>query len=98
MAHLGTSIYTPIEVNFRCKGGPHYPREAFNLVKIVAFRPNSVFAFMRADQSFHRVEPIEDAAVARNILAYYIRIKGLTFERPPVGHPAATGAAEQPAY
>jgi hypothetical protein len=96
-AHLGTTLYAPIDATFRCKGGPHHPREAFNPVRTMPYRPNSVFAFMRTDQSFHGVEQIADEAVQRDILAYDIRIKGLTFAQPPVGEIAQAGATAQPA-
>jgi hypothetical protein len=35
--------------------------------------------------------------VQRDILAYDIRIKGLTFAQPPVGEIAQAGATAQPA-
>jgi hypothetical protein len=81
LAHLGTTLYAPKDKSFRCKGGPHHLREAFNPVRTVPYKPNSVFAFMRTDVSFHGVEPIQDEAVCRDILDFEIRIKGLTFEQ-----------------
>ena len=74
MAHLGTSIYVPLDPDFRCKGGPHYPHKLFQRVITMDYRPNSLFAFFKNDVSFHGVEPITDANVQRDILLYDVRI------------------------
>lgn len=75
MKHLGTSIYTPIDPGFRCPGGPHHPRNLFRKVATMEYRPNTLFAFMKTDNSFHGVEPIGDAGVLRDLLLYDIRVK-----------------------
>lgn len=66
----GTSIYTPKEAGFTCKGGPHYPSDQFNIVKTMPFKPNSAFAFLKTDNSFHGVEPCTGT---RDVLLYDIR-------------------------
>jgi hypothetical protein len=76
--HLGTSIYTPIDPNFRCPGGPHHSKEQFNLVKTMEYRPNSLFAFFKTDNSFHGVETLTDQRVLRDLLLYDVRAR----ERP----------------
>ena len=84
--HLGTSIYIPLDPGFRCNGGPHYPHKLFRKVVTMEYRPNTLFAFVKTDQSFHGVEPINDADVLRDVLLYDIRVKELP--------PAAPGKTE----
>lgn len=55
---LGTSIYMPKDFNFKCNGGPHYPREKFEKIITMPFLPNSLFCFPKTDNSFHGVEKI----------------------------------------
>jgi hypothetical protein len=38
------------------------------------YKPNTLFAFIKNDRSFHGVEPIGDQAVLRDILLYDIRV------------------------
>ena len=47
---------------------------AFKEVKRMDYLPNSFYGFFRTDNSFHGVEPIEEA-VERNSLLYYVRVK-----------------------
>jgi FkbM family methyltransferase len=70
--NAGTSIYTPKESGFTCKGGPHYESDKFDLVKTMPFKPNSMFAFLKTDNSFHGVEKCD---AVRNVLLYDIRRK-----------------------
>jgi hypothetical protein len=72
--HLGTSIYTPLDPAFRCKGGPHYPRKLFQKVMTMEYKPNSMFAFFKTDHSFHGVDPINDENIMRDLLLYDIRV------------------------
>jgi len=73
MAELGTSIYLPRDPAFTCPGGPHYPFEQFERLYTAPYLPNSLFAFMRTDASFHGVEPIERPGVQRDLLLYDVR-------------------------
>jgi hypothetical protein len=73
-AHLGTSIYLPLDAEFRCAGGPHYPHRLFRKVKTMDYRRNSLFAFIKNDYSFHGVDPIPDKDVLRDVLLYDIRV------------------------
>ena len=75
MPYLGTSIYRPIDPNIRLKGiDAHYPRNAFKEVKRMDYLPNSFYGFFRTGNSFHGVEPVEEA-VERNSLLYYVLVK-----------------------
>jgi hypothetical protein len=83
LRHLGTSIYTPIDPDFRCQGGPHYPHKMFRKVVTMEYRPNTLFAFFKTDHSFHGVDPIKDADVLRDLLLYDIRVDEEHATAPP---------------
>ena len=70
--NLGTSIYIPKESKFRCLGGPHYDRSEFHRVYTFPFKKNSVFGFVKTDNSFHGVEKI-DSVKNRWLLLYDIK-------------------------
>ena len=72
--HLGTSVYLPIDPDFRCGGGPHYPHDRFRKVVTMEYRPNALFAFFKTDNSFHGVEPIHEAHVLRDLMLYDIHV------------------------
>jgi hypothetical protein len=72
--HLGTSVYLPIDPDFRCAGGPHYPHDRFTKVVTMEYRPNALFAFFKTDNSFHGVEPIREAHVLRDLMLYDIHV------------------------
>lgn len=88
-SHLGTSLYVPREAGFTCNGGPHYKHDRFELVRTMEYRPNTLFAFVKNDHSFHGVEPIGDPDVLRDILLYDIRVF------PPDKKPAAADNDKQ---
>ncbi|HYC38363.1 MAG TPA: hypothetical protein VEC19_18190 [Usitatibacter sp.] len=73
--HMGTSIYQPKDREFRCPGGPHHPHEKFDRMWTMPFRPNSLFAFVKSDVSFHGVEPVTDADTRRWLMLYDIYVK-----------------------
>ena len=85
--HLGTSIYTPIDPKFRCPGTAHHQRDMFNKVKTMDYRPNSLFAFFKTDNSFHGVEPLTDQGVLRDLLLYDVRAHGRTEAATASGEP-----------
>ena len=72
MEEEGTSIYRPKKDGFICKDGRHYNFDDFDKVKTMPFRPNSMFAFARTDNSFHGVSP---SKCIRNVLLYNINKK-----------------------
>src|SRR5205809_1120171 len=71
----GTSLYVPRKPGFTCQGGPHYLFDGFERVATMPFLPNTMFAFVKTDHSFHGVEPIADAAISRYLLLYDLRVK-----------------------
>jgi hypothetical protein len=75
LAKHGTSLYVPRKPGFTCPGGPHYLFDGFTRVATMPFLPNSMFAFVKTDHSFHGVEPIADADVSRYLLLYDLRVK-----------------------
>ena len=74
LSHLGTSIYMPKDPAFTCLGGPHHHPDGFDRVQTMPYKPNSLFAFLKSDKSFHGVELIEDQDVKRDLLLYDIRL------------------------
>ena len=74
LKHLGTSIYVPRDPAFTCPGGPHHPHGLFQKIQTMEYKPNTLFAFIKNDRSFHGVEPIGDENVLRDILLYDIRV------------------------
>ncbi len=70
---LGTSIYMPKDFNFKCEGGPHYQHEDFEKIFTFPFLPNSLFCFVKTDNSFHGVKKI-DSDEKRWLLLYDIYI------------------------
>ena len=75
MQHLGTSIFVPIDPEFRCAGTVWHSFEKFRKVATMEYLPNSLLAFFKTDHSFHGVEVIDDANIERNVLLYNIYVK-----------------------
>jgi len=94
LAHLGTSIYVPKDPNFTCPGGPHHPFERFLRMVSMPYLPNTLFAFLKTHNSFHGVEPIEEAGVRRDLLLYDIKVENPPELRQPA--PAAAQPAASP--
>ena len=91
--HLGTSIYAPRDPAFRCPGGPHHPFDLFDRVLTMPYLPNTLFAFVKTDNSFHGVEPIRDQDYRRHLLLYDVKCN-LESIAPPQA--AAADAAPPP--
>jgi len=89
LAHLGTSIYVPKEPNFTCLGGPHHPFKLFLRMTTMPYLPNTLFAFVKTHNSFHGVEPIQEANIRRDLLLYDIKVKN-----PPELNQQAPAAVE----
>ena len=81
-AHLGTSIYVPNDPAFRCPGGPHYERENFSRLHTNPFLPNSMFTFLKTDNSFHGVELVADPDCRRWLLLYDIYVRQVEAPKP----------------
>lgn len=75
MASLGTSVYVPIDPNFRCEGKKHHSFSQFKRVMTARYLPNSLFGFFKTDRAFHGVERIELPRVQRDSLLYNIYVK-----------------------
>jgi len=71
--HLGTSIYLPNDPGFTCAGGPHYKFTNFQRMLTLPYVPNALFAFMKTNNSFHGVEPVEETDAQRDLLLYDVR-------------------------
>ena len=82
----GTSLYVPRKPGFTCQGGPHYLFDGFERVATMPFLPNTMFAFVKTDNSFHGVEPIADAGISRYLLLYDLRVKSRGFRLQPSPH------------
>jgi len=87
--HLGTSIYAPRDASFRCPGGPHHSFERFDRVMTMPYRPNTLFAFFKSDNSFHGVEPVRDQNYRRHLLLYDIKCQLENDAQPGASTPAA---------
>jgi hypothetical protein len=77
-AHLGTSLYRPKDPGFSCHNSTHYPFADFIKVKTAAYKPNSLFAFVRSDISFHGLEPLSEQDVTscgRDVIQYVLHDK-----------------------
>jgi hypothetical protein len=68
LSHLGTSVYVPKDPTFSCQKGIHYPFERFDRHSTILYNPNTLFGFMKSDQSFHGREPITDPDVQRDMM------------------------------
>jgi len=66
--NLGTSVYIPQDRDFRDEKGTQFPYELFDIHETAPYAPNSVFCFMKTDNSFHGREPINDDGVQRDLL------------------------------
>lgn len=69
-ADWGTSIWRPRAPGFTCLGGPHHAFAAFEKIATMPFVPNSVFGFVKTDNSFHGVEPWQAPEFVRDTLSY----------------------------
>jgi hypothetical protein len=74
-AHLGTSIYQPIDPTFECEGFTHHSFAGFKKLYTAPFLPNSVFGFIKSNDSFHGREQILDIGIERNLMNYYLQWK-----------------------
>lgn len=71
-SHLGTSFHRRVE------GG-------FERLKTNAFLPNSAYAFVRTDESWHSVDTLADDEQARNTIALTFYIKGQEYSSKSTG-------------
>ena len=88
-SHMGTSMYLPKDSAFTCPGGPHHDRDKFALLHTNPFKPNSLFAFFKTDNSFHGVEPVADPDCRRWLLLYDIYVRPTAAAQPAAAAVAA---------
>ena len=70
----GTSLYVPKERGRTSHGHEHCNREHFDRIASVPFLPNHGLTFVRTDNSFHGVDPVDcDADSVRDLLLVNIR-------------------------
>ena len=62
--HCGTQLLAPKDPLLRCWGNDHHPVDAFDVVTVAPYRPNSCLVFFKTRHSFHSVSP--EAATAPN--------------------------------
>jgi hypothetical protein len=74
LSHLGTSLYVPRSPDLRFNSGAHYQFADFERVATMPFVPNSLFAFLKTENSFHGVEPIAEPSIRRDLLLYDIKV------------------------
>jgi len=74
-SHLGTSIYAPNDPQLRCEGGPEHDPRKFRRIATMPYVPNTLFAFMKTNNSFHGVEPVRGQNVRRDVMLYDIHLK-----------------------
>lgn len=72
--HLGTSVFKPLAAGQTCAGHSHHGFDAFQEVRRAPYRPNSAFGFLKTENSFHGVYPLEEA-YARDSLVYIVKHK-----------------------
>jgi hypothetical protein len=89
-SHLGTSIYLPKDQSFRCPGGPHHKFDGFTRLHTMPFTPNSLFVFVKTDNSFHGVEPVSDPDTRRWLLLYDIYAEPQQQQNPTVNWTGGT--------
>jgi hypothetical protein len=75
MDDLGTSIFVPIDPDFRCEGTTHHSFGRFKKAMTAPFRPNSLLGFFKTDRSFHGVERIERGSIERDSVLYNINVR-----------------------
>jgi hypothetical protein len=71
-SYLGTSIYTPKEPGFTCKGGMRYDRKDFDCANTLPFLPNSVAGFYRNNTSFHGIDCVKKTGDVRNLISIQV--------------------------
>lgn len=80
--HLGTSIYIPKDPKVELDPKLHHSLELFNRISTMEYKPNSLFAFLRTDDSYHGVETITSPDVERDLLLYDIRLQKIVMPMP----------------
>lgn len=75
LKQFGTSIYSPKKPGYTSWESEHHKHEDFDLVRTFENLPNTFFAFMKSDRSFHGVEHGEYPNVGRDLIMWFPEIK-----------------------
>lgn len=70
--HLGTSVYIPRQADFTCPGTGHHEPGRFEEVFRAPYKPNSAFGFLKTNNSFHGVPPMQDE-YRRDTMVYIVK-------------------------
>lgn len=73
-ASFGTSIYRPKEPGYTDFDSRHHSHDAFDLVRTFPNVPNSVFMFVKTENSFHGVAPGDYPDDGRDMLMWIPQI------------------------
>lgn len=68
LEQFGTSIYAPKQPGYVEWTSIHHPHADFNLLRTFPNRPNSLFVFMKTENSFHGVEPGDYPNTGRDVM------------------------------
>ncbi|MBS3652293.1 hypothetical protein KEU06_27250 [Pseudaminobacter sp. 19-2017] len=74
LMQFGTSIYRPKKQGYTSWESEHHKHEDFDLVRTFENVPNTLFAFMKSDHSFHGVQPGEYPNVGRDLIMWFPEI------------------------
>lgn len=74
---IGTSLFTPLDPSYTDPYGKHHPFDQFKLVTTMPFKANSLFGFVRTNDSWHGVLPLEKEKIERNSIQFQIQISNL---------------------
>lgn len=72
--HVGRSFYAPKDPFTLAVGHTHHGFDKFEQVGAARYLPNSAFGFLRSDNSFHGVTPMQDE-YQRDTVVYIVRHK-----------------------
>ncbi len=71
---LGTAIYEH-ESGLECEGNRHHEFDGFRKIKVAPYRRNSALGFVKTNNSWHGVEPIQETVAEktrRNVIQYMV--------------------------
>ena len=78
MKELGTSLFVPMDPEFRCEGVAHHPFSEFKKAYTAPYLPNSLLGFFKTNTAFHGVERIDRPRTQRDSILYNIYVRGMS--------------------
>jgi len=73
---IGTTIFIPKDRSFTCGKGLHHDFSKFDVYKTITYEPNKLFCFLKSNNSFHGLQPIEHH-VERDLIIFDIQLKNV---------------------